>query len=85
MLDYCLVNRDNLQICRSNNIFFFFSSDGITEKARLKKWGLLNFTKKPKSSVNLEKGTEGVTLSEDSISHVTQLIDYLSKEESKNV
>lgn len=63
--------------------FFFFSSDGITEKARLKKWGLLNFTKKPKSSVNLEKGTEGVTLSEDSINHVTQLIDYLSKEQSK--
>ncbi|XP_011262958.1 uncharacterized protein LOC105255396 isoform X2 [Camponotus floridanus] len=56
--------------------------DGITEKARLKKWGLLNFTKKPKSLVNLEKGTEGVTLSEDSISHVTQLIDYLSKEEN---
>ncbi|XP_029173648.1 uncharacterized protein LOC114942443 isoform X1 [Nylanderia fulva] len=55
-------------------------SDGINEKARLKKWGLLSFTKKPKSSVNLEKGTEGVTLSEDSISHVTQLIDYLSKE-----
>ncbi|KMQ93299.1 rho gtpase-activating protein 19 [Lasius niger] len=55
-------------------------NDGITEKARLKKWGLLSFTKKPKSSVNLEKGTEGVTLSEDGISHVTQLIDYLSKE-----
>ncbi|XP_029678828.1 uncharacterized protein LOC115244943 [Formica exsecta] len=57
-------------------------NDGITEKARLKKWGLLSFTKKPKSSVNLEKGTEGVTLSEDGISHVTQLIDYLSKEQN---
>ncbi|XP_072750140.1 uncharacterized protein [Anoplolepis gracilipes] len=56
--------------------------DGTTEKARLKKWGLLSFTKKPKSSVNLEKGTEGVTLSEDGISHVTQLIDYLSKEQN---
>ncbi|KAL6434929.1 hypothetical protein ACFW04_005237 [Cataglyphis niger] len=57
-------------------------NDGITEKARLKKWGLLSFTKKPKSSVNLEKGTEGVTLSEDGINHVTQLIDYLSKEQN---
>ncbi|KAG5318581.1 RHG19 protein, partial [Pseudoatta argentina] len=57
-------------------------SDGITEKARLKKWGLLSFTKKSKSSVNLEKGTEGVMLSEDGINHLTQLIDYLSKEQN---
>ncbi|XP_018338619.1 PREDICTED: uncharacterized protein LOC108746382 isoform X2 [Trachymyrmex septentrionalis] len=56
--------------------------DGITEKARLKKWGLLSFTKKSKSSVNLEKGTEGVMLSEDGINHLTQLIDYLSKEQN---
>lgn len=61
----------------------FFSSDGINEKARLKKWGLLSFTKKSKSSINLEKGTEGVMLSEDGINHLTQLIDYLSKEQSK--
>ncbi|XP_018377490.1 PREDICTED: rho GTPase-activating protein 19-like isoform X3 [Trachymyrmex cornetzi] len=57
-------------------------SDGITEKARLKKWGFLNFTKKSKSSVNLEKGTEGVMLSEDGINHLTQLIDYLSMEQN---
>ncbi|XP_018377489.1 PREDICTED: uncharacterized protein LOC108770410 isoform X2 [Trachymyrmex cornetzi] len=56
--------------------------DGITEKARLKKWGFLNFTKKSKSSVNLEKGTEGVMLSEDGINHLTQLIDYLSMEQN---
>jgi len=47
------------------------------------KWGLLSFIKKSKSSINLEKGTEGVMLSEDGINHLTQLIDYLSKEQSK--
>ncbi|XP_071566451.1 rho GTPase-activating protein 19 isoform X3 [Temnothorax nylanderi] len=57
-------------------------SDGTTEKARLKKWGLLSFTKKSKSSVNLDKGTEGGMLSEDGINHLTQLIDYLSKEQN---
>ncbi|XP_071566450.1 uncharacterized protein [Temnothorax nylanderi] len=56
--------------------------DGTTEKARLKKWGLLSFTKKSKSSVNLDKGTEGGMLSEDGINHLTQLIDYLSKEQN---
>ncbi|XP_011172974.2 uncharacterized protein LOC105205321 isoform X2 [Solenopsis invicta] len=56
--------------------------DGTTEKARLKKWGLLSFTKKSKSSVNLEKGTESVMLSENGINHLTQLIDYLSKEQN---
>ncbi|XP_012535408.2 uncharacterized protein LOC105836129 [Monomorium pharaonis] len=56
--------------------------DGTTEKARLKKWGLLSFTKKSKSLVNLEKSTEGVMLSEDGINHLTQLIDYLSKEQN---
>ncbi|XP_011877936.1 PREDICTED: uncharacterized protein LOC105567586 isoform X2 [Vollenhovia emeryi] len=56
--------------------------DSTTEKARLKRWGLLSFTKKSKSSVNLEKGTEGVMLSEDGINHLTQLIDYLSKEQN---
>ncbi|XP_012215297.1 rho GTPase-activating protein 24-like isoform X1 [Linepithema humile] len=56
--------------------------DGITEKARLKKWGLLSFAKKSKSSVSLEKGTEGVMLSEDGINQVTQLIDYLSQEQN---
>jgi len=64
-------------------ILIDFFSDGITEKARLKKWGLLSFTKKSKSSVSLEKGTENVMLSEDGINQVTQLIDYLSKEQSK--
>ncbi|XP_024882957.1 uncharacterized protein LOC112461808 isoform X1 [Temnothorax curvispinosus] len=57
-------------------------SDGTNEKARLKKWGLLSFTKKSKSSVNLDKGTEGGMLSEDGINHLTQLIDYLSKEQN---
>ncbi|TGZ49206.1 uncharacterized protein [Temnothorax longispinosus] len=57
-------------------------SDGSNEKARLKKWGLLSFTKKSKSSVNLDKGTEGGMLSEDGINHLTQLIDYLSKEQN---
>ncbi|XP_018392395.1 PREDICTED: uncharacterized protein LOC108771572 [Cyphomyrmex costatus] len=57
-------------------------SDSVTEKARLKKWGLLSFTKKSKSSVNLEKGTDGVMLCEDGINHLTQLIDYLSKEQN---
>ncbi|XP_077261685.1 uncharacterized protein LOC143897167 isoform X1 [Temnothorax americanus] len=57
--------------------------DGTNEKARLKKWGLLSFTKKSKSSVNLDKGTDGGgTLSEDGIDHLTQLIDYLSKEQN---
>ncbi|XP_071641078.1 uncharacterized protein [Temnothorax longispinosus] len=56
--------------------------DGSNEKARLKKWGLLSFTKKSKSSVNLDKGTEGGMLSEDGINHLTQLIDYLSKEQN---
>ncbi|XP_024873945.1 uncharacterized protein LOC112455950 isoform X2 [Temnothorax curvispinosus] len=56
--------------------------DGTNEKARLKKWGLLSFTKKSKSSVNLDKGTEGGMLSEDGINHLTQLIDYLSKEQN---
>ncbi|KAL0121181.1 hypothetical protein PUN28_008691 [Cardiocondyla obscurior] len=57
-------------------------SDSITEKARLKKWGLLSFTKKSKSSVNLEKGTDSAMLSVDGINHLTQLIDYLSKEQN---
>ncbi|XP_011339011.1 uncharacterized protein LOC105280288 isoform X2 [Ooceraea biroi] len=56
--------------------------DSTIEKARLKKWGLLSFAKKSKSSGSLEKGAEGVTLTEDGINHVTQLIDYLSIEEN---
>ncbi|EFN88118.1 uncharacterized protein LOC105192159 [Harpegnathos saltator] len=58
-------------------------NDAITEKARLKKWGLhLSFSRKSKSLVSLEKGTEGVILSEDGINHVMQLINYLSMEQN---
>ncbi|XP_020299112.1 rho GTPase-activating protein 19-like isoform X3 [Pseudomyrmex gracilis] len=55
--------------------------DGINEKAPLKKWGLLSFAKKSKSSINTDK-TEGITLSEDGIKQVMQLVEYLSKEQN---
>ncbi|XP_020299111.1 rho GTPase-activating protein gacM-like isoform X2 [Pseudomyrmex gracilis] len=57
------------------------SVDGINEKAPLKKWGLLSFAKKSKSSINTDK-TEGITLSEDGIKQVMQLVEYLSKEQN---
>nr|XP_012147067.1 PREDICTED: protein PF14_0175 isoform X1 [Megachile rotundata]XP_012147068.1 PREDICTED: protein PF14_0175 isoform X1 [Megachile rotundata]XP_012147069.1 PREDICTED: protein PF14_0175 isoform X1 [Megachile rotundata] len=56
--------------------------DCINEKTKLKKWGLLSFSKKPKSTINLQKGMEGASLSEDGINHMKQLIDYLSKEQN---
>nr|XP_034196046.1 uncharacterized protein LOC117611818 isoform X2 [Osmia lignaria] len=57
-------------------------SDCINEKTKLKKWGLLSFSKKPKSTINLQKGIEGANLSEDGINQMKQLIDYLSKEQN---
>lgn len=60
-----------------------YSNDCFNEKAKLKKWGLLSFTKKPKSTINLQKGVEGASLTEDGINQVKQLIEYLSKEQSK--
>lgn len=56
-------------------------NDCVNEKAKLKKWGLLSFTKKPKSTINLQKG-EGACLTEDGINQVKQLIEYLSKEQN---
>ncbi|CAL7945757.1 unnamed protein product [Xylocopa violacea] len=57
-------------------------NDCLNEKAKLKKWGLLSFSKKPKSTINLQKGVEGACLSEDGINQVKQLIEYLSKEQN---
>ncbi|XP_033356792.1 uncharacterized protein LOC117237175 [Bombus vosnesenskii] len=57
-------------------------NDCINEKTKLKKWGLLSFSKKPKSTINLQKGVEGASLSEDGINQVKQLIEYLSKEQN---
>ncbi|XP_014614832.1 PREDICTED: uncharacterized protein LOC106792821 isoform X2 [Polistes canadensis] len=54
-------------------------NDCIIEKAKLKKWGI--FARKPKSTINLQK-LEGVSLSENGINQVKQLIEYLSKEQS---
>lgn len=53
------------------------------EKAKLKKWGLISFSKKPKSSLNLHKGPEGVPLTQEGIKQVKRLINYLSQEECK--
>ncbi|XP_033340525.2 uncharacterized protein LOC117228697 [Megalopta genalis] len=57
-------------------------NDCINEKAKLKRWGLLGFAKKPKSTINLQKGIEGANLTEDGINQVKQLIEYLSKEQN---
>ncbi|XP_017759079.1 PREDICTED: uncharacterized protein LOC108549996 [Eufriesea mexicana] len=57
-------------------------NDCINEKAKLKKWGLLSFSKKPKSTINLQRGVEGASLSENGINQVKQLIEYLSKEQN---
>ncbi|XP_031844081.1 uncharacterized protein LOC116431995 [Nomia melanderi] len=57
-------------------------NDCINEKAKLKKWGILSFAKKPKSTINLQKGIEGASLSEDGINQVKQLIEYLSQEQN---
>lgn len=62
---------------------YLSSNDCINEKAKLKKWGLLSFSKKPKSTINLQKGVEGASLSEEGINQAKQLIEYLYKEQSK--
>ncbi|XP_074107938.1 uncharacterized protein LOC141533136 [Cotesia typhae] len=62
-------------------------NDPVTEKAKLKKWGLLNFSKKPKSMVmnlhNQKHGVspEGSALTTEGINQVKLLIAYLSKEQ----
>lgn len=58
------------------------------EKAKLKRWGLLNFSKKPKSVMNLhqQKGIasyEGTILTSEGINQVKLLMEYLSKEQCK--
>ncbi|XP_066598607.1 uncharacterized protein RhoGAP54D [Prorops nasuta] len=55
-------------------------NDCITEKAKEKKWSLLSFSKKPKSTISLQKGVEGASLTEDGIKQVKKLIDYLINE-----
>ncbi|KAG7200985.1 hypothetical protein KM043_003341 [Ampulex compressa] len=57
-------------------------NDCVGEKAKLKKWGLLSFAKKPKSTINLQKGSEGANLSEEGINQMKRLIEYLSKEQN---
>ncbi|CAK9800599.1 Rho GTPase-activating protein 19 [Anthophora plagiata] len=57
-------------------------NDCVNEKAKLKKWCLLSFSKKPKSTINLQKGVEGANLSENGINQMKQLIEYLSKEQN---
>ncbi|XP_012268866.2 uncharacterized protein LOC105693480 [Athalia rosae] len=57
--------------------------DCVVEKAKLKKWGLISFSKKPKSIINLQKGvSEGAPLTHEGIVQVKQLIEYLSIESS---
>ncbi|CAG5077495.1 Similar to ARHGAP19: Rho GTPase-activating protein 19 (Homo sapiens) [Cotesia congregata] len=62
-------------------------NDPVTEKAKLKKWGLLNFSKKPKSMMmnlhNQKHGVspEGSALTTEGINQVKLLIAYLSKEQ----
>lgn len=53
----------------------------VTEKAKLKKWGILHFTKKSKSTLNLQKGAEGGSLTKEGINQVKKLVEYLSKEQ----
>lgn len=72
---FAKVNFINLKIVNSN--------DCINEKTKLKKWSLLSFSKKPKSTINLQKEVEGANLSENGINQVKQLVEYLSKEQSK--
>ncbi|XP_014207890.1 uncharacterized protein LOC106638987 [Copidosoma floridanum] len=57
-------------------------NDTVTEKAKLKKWGLLNFSKKSKPPLNTQKSTEGALLTKEGINQVKQLIEYLAKEDS---
>lgn len=62
---------------------FLYSIDCIPEKAKLKKWGLLAFAKKPKSTLSLQKEADGAILCEKGIKQVKQLIEYLSRDECK--
>lgn len=62
---------------------FYYSNDCVMEKAKLKKWGLISFSKKSKSSLNLHKGSEGTPLTQEGIKQVKRLINYLSQEECK--
>ncbi|XP_046431908.1 uncharacterized protein LOC124185314 isoform X1 [Neodiprion fabricii] len=58
-------------------------SDCVAEKVKLKKWSLISFSKKPKSTINLQKEViEGAPLSHEGITQVKQLIEYLSTEQS---
>ena len=65
------------------NIRVCFSNECVIEKAKLKKWGLLSFSKKPKSTMNLQKGNEGAALTHEGINQVKRLVEYLSKEQCK--
>ncbi|XP_034948153.1 uncharacterized protein RhoGAP54D [Chelonus insularis] len=57
----------------------------IADKAKLKKWGLINFSKKPKSTMNLQhKESEMGSLTTEGINQVKQLIEYLSRDECLN-
>ena len=67
------------------NISFFIRNDPISEKAKLKKWGILHFSKKPKPVTSLQKGVEGATLTKEGICQVKQLVNYLSREECKSI
>ncbi|CAB0041734.1 unnamed protein product [Trichogramma brassicae] len=57
-------------------------TDTPTGKAKLKKWGILPFSKKTKTAIQSQKGTEGSVLTEEGIEQVKQLVEYLSKEDS---
>ncbi|XP_011298835.1 uncharacterized protein RhoGAP54D [Fopius arisanus] len=56
-------------------------NDPITEKTKDKKWGLLSFSKKPKSLMNLQQKGESTALTNEGINQVKQLMEYLSKEQ----
>lgn len=64
-------------------IFGFYSNDQVTEKAKLKKWGILHFSKKPRTPQSSTKSSEGITLTKEVISQMKQLIEYLSQEKCK--
>ncbi|KAJ8664737.1 hypothetical protein QAD02_006399 [Eretmocerus hayati] len=58
--------------------------DVVTEKGKLKKWGILNFSKKPKTPLSLQKGSEGATLTKEGLNQVKHLVEYLSKDQCIN-
>lgn len=61
---------------------YCFSCQSQPEKTKLRslKWSFASFTKKSKTT---EKSAEVPQLTKDGISQVSQLIKYLSKEESE--